>query len=568
MDDVLVGVFEDNLGMWGCPWHGSITGGQLRDSSGNLIRFTWGQPGSEIFNAGVNKCNDGYGWTLYQKLPGVSEINRTPEQLELDESLHHEWRNDFIVSGLGGPTLTQMRCHNLGIGGFIYAPDTSSRWLIQLGKAFTWSVAGGLTLPLNPKRFGDIREGQGSAAAVSYSVVKTAAEIGQSDAPASGFTLIARVVDILPDGTKAIIQLGSLNNASTTELFATPIGYLLLEMSGIPGVDFAASLTVLKDRSETAADPVNITTRISSTPNWSISQTSEISFDDPGTFPGCEGHQRIDYTLHVGPTPGLDPDYELERRIEYVDHVVSMYFDEGGTPQPILYNAELSKIGHRRHTITLVAGEYYTIESYIPSFVSPVACILSGEIVERTYPAYTKEYEALLDWTVSESYTAGGETVGYTMVGHWRYREYESSSENVTTTAPIIDENYITVDGTTFNNLLDPNLIEGGIDSWPDDYAFSSTGVSRNLIHEPTPGTQRVVSVAMRRYSNNLFGALWYNRRGDGTIVNGEISALSRDGDIQTSNIAGFNFNIGQFGSWNPITKQISINATSPMNWT
>jgi hypothetical protein len=568
MSAIPVGLFSPRIKLWGCPWHGYVTSSQLRDSAGNLVRFTWTQPGAQVFNAGVDKCRDNCGWTLYQKMPGVAVITRTPAQLALDASLKHEWRNDFIVSGLGAGTLTPMRIYDLPAGGFIYAPTAASRWLIQLGKTFTWTVAGGLTLPLNPRRFGDFRAGQPAQDAIAYSITKTAADMGQAAAPASGYTLIARVVDILPDGSKAIIQLGALNNASTTELYATAAGYLLLELSGIPGEDFAATLTVLKDRAATVAEPSTVTNRTSSTPNWSFSTTSEVTHDDPGSFPTCDGNKRTDYHVEVAPTGGMDLDYELESRVQFINHVVSMYFDEDGDPQPIYYSSELSKIGYRRHTINISSADYYKVESYIPSFVSPAGvCILSGEIIEETYPAFEKTYEAELDWTVSESFTVDGATVGYSMVGHWYHKEHESAADNVTTVSPVEDENYITVDGNTYHNLWSPNGIEGGTDSWPDEYFFS-TGISRNLIHEPTPGTLQVVSVGQRRYSNNLFGAYWYNRNSINTVVTGEVKAISRAGDVMTSNIAGFNFNIGQYGSWNPVTHEIKINSTSPMNWT
>jgi hypothetical protein len=568
MSDLLVGLFEDKITLHGCPWHGYIDSSQLRDASGNLVRFTWTQPGMPVVNATVDKCRDNYGWTLYQKMPGVAEVVRTPEELALDASLKHEWRNDFIVSGLGAGTLTPMRIHDMAVGGFIYAPTAANRWIIQLGRSFTWTAAGGLTLPLNPRRLGDIREGQPAQDAITYSIVKTATDIGQAGAPTSGFTLIARVVDIVPDGSKAIIQLGSLNDASTTESYATPIGYLLLELSGIPDDDFAATLTVLKDRTATNADPVTVTNRTSSTPNWSFSTTSEVTHEDPGSFPTCDGNKRTDYHVEAAPTGGMDLDYELESRVQYINHVVSMYFDGDGEPQPIYYNAELSKIGYRRHTISISEADYYKVESYIPSFIDPAGvCILSGDIIEETYPAYTKTYEAELDWTVSESFTVDGDTIGYSMVGHWYHKEHESAASNVVTTSPVEDENYITVDGNTYNNLWEPNRIEGGIDTWPDEYTFS-TGVSRNLIHEPTPGTLQVVSVAQRRYSNNLFGAYWYNRNSGGTILTGEVTAISKEGDQLASNIAGFGFNIGLYGSWNPVTKAIKYNSSSPINWT
>jgi hypothetical protein len=561
---------EDEIPLWGCPFHGRIFNSQLRNDANVVIVASWTQPGNVYTHDSVTKLFDNRGWTLYQKMPGVADIERTPEQLAEDTTNNYIWRNDVILSGVGSPEATttgNMRTYNAPIGGFIYAPDAVNRWLISLGKMVIWTVSGGLILNLNPKRFGVIW-GEGEETAIPYSITKTVAEIGQSSAAASGYTYIARVVDILPAGTKAIIQLSQLQNGVASELYATPCGYLLLEMSGTPGTDFAATISVLKTRETTFPNRIDDVNRTLIDPMWDINTTSEVTFDDPGPYPACEGFKRTDYTLSVAPiTSGMTKDVLLDATYNYVDHVISMYFDGAGVPQSVLYNKVFSKVGHRTHSVVLVEDTYFIKEEYIPSFVEPIACILSGDILEQTYPAYERDMDVELTWTVSESITVNGVVYSNTATGHWYYNEHDSVENDIVTTTTE-ESATVTVGGTTYDGLINPESIEGSIASWPEEYMFSEAEFI-NLIFEVSPGVLRVAGVGFRRYSNNLFGSYWFVRNASNAIVSGSLTAVSKEGNTLVTSLVGLNINtaIQPYGSWNPITKQIVINQVNPVNW-
>ena len=68
--------------MWGCPWHGLVTVSGLTLPNDTTIPF----PGPGVLN-------DTAGDTILLKVPGVPEIERSPEEAAADAAAGRQWWN-------------------------------------------------------------------------------------------------------------------------------------------------------------------------------------------------------------------------------------------------------------------------------------------------------------------------------------------------------------------------------------------------------------------------------------------------------------------------------------------
>lgn len=278
--------------VWGVPWHGRIGGEQLALPNG--LSMTWPQPGGVdlVVSGKTLKYYENAGYTYLQKMPGTPAVVRSPEEQAEDQAAGRQWKDAALISGpLGSSCL-----HSKQVGGWIYAAPDGSRWLITgaAGDA-SWHATGGVGYRLGISRFGDFGR---AAEAYSSTIGLTTAQMGQEtwQTTKSPYEVrFARVESIHPDGRAAIVRLHSVEVRSTFSGSSVTrkdiaLGFLLISLSGTPGVDFAATLTVLRTAAQTAGTTSNKEAAYSVVQfGMAITGRSVADYTD-NNYPTCSGY--------------------------------------------------------------------------------------------------------------------------------------------------------------------------------------------------------------------------------------------------------------------------------------
>ncbi|MDF3864194.1 hypothetical protein P3W53_06975 [Pseudomonas denitrificans (nom. rej.)] len=203
-----------------------------------------------LFDASAGIPRDDEGSTHLIKVPGIGELDMTPEEIAAERAAGRAWQNYALLSGSPLALLGQQ------MGGWICIDPDGQRWWIKpkagtLSPRYgTVSSAGPLTFTFEVRPYGYFEQGAEEAAPVEVGV--TLNNLGQANpsglSPPNGSILSMRMASISSHGRSVIISLlpTKTNPPDCRDL---PYGYLLLELAG-PGPEFEVTLTVLRSRAQ------------------------------------------------------------------------------------------------------------------------------------------------------------------------------------------------------------------------------------------------------------------------------------------------------------------------------
>jgi hypothetical protein len=256
---------DDSHRVWGCPWHGKVVNGTLTHSAGTKS-YPWLN-----FTARTVNCISAIPFSnLYADL---SWYPRTAGQLSGDGATGHVWRTYGLLVGTkkrlygqdttvtGAPT----NAYEVGYAAWLYAAPDGTVWRLSIPSidTTTGNLHSGGTVPptkdvvLKAQRFGLFRsrDSRGTADPVTYDYSKTLGMpfVGQTRASAIGYVGTMNLVgskvmlywcdpDCLTGGAGTSSYAGG--TAQGTNYSGGPLAAWLIECSGTPGVDFAASITL------------------------------------------------------------------------------------------------------------------------------------------------------------------------------------------------------------------------------------------------------------------------------------------------------------------------------------
>lgn len=531
----------------GCAWHGKVQDDVVHLPNGATRE--WPQPDGTMTNGAGLHYHWHRGFTFRQSMPWAEAPARSEEAAADDVVQGRQFLSSAILAGARSKAGdSEPYLHSKGIAGWLYAAPDNTVWKMHTTGPWSWSASTALSLNLNPRRFGAFGEPN---ALHFYTVTASAAAMQQTTPTLSteqGFG--ARVVDITPDGSKAIIMLYRLY---TTALDVEPIGFLLLTLSGTPGVDFNAAITVLASRA-TALGTVTDTNGVVVEHKFQgvYTATPEVE-DDRMAYPDCGGHITRTWAL---PAVSLDASEGVStnsiiasgqdiRRVE--DRIVGYWFDDTETPHPVKLLVD------RTFTADIPAYTVIPEASLIrrqDNNAGDGVCVLGSEYLHQAGAfSYSREAETIdrLEWKLE-----------------WKLSSISHVHEVVLTHS-------VNTSGTVLTPTGD--VAAGGVTGGEDLLASGSGGLAwgfsitsdrqANLGGGNSLAVLGVldnIGLGFNKYSNNLYGLV----RFDSTADNYTHKALHPFGTV-ASTVSAIN---AAYGSLNPITGQAEINSETPVSWT
>lgn len=533
----------------GCPWHGKVQDGAVHLP--NSTTLTWPQPDGTMTNDAGLHYHWHRGFTFRQSMPWAEAPVRSEEATADDVANGRQFLTSAILAGARSKAGdAEPYLHSQGIAGWLYAAPDNTVWKMNTMGPWSWSSATALSLNLNPRRFGAF----GVPNTLHFYTVTATASAMQQTTPAlsteQGFS--SRVVDITPDGSKAILMLYRLY---TSALDVEPVGFLLLTLAGTPGVDFAATISVLASRATALGTATDTDGVVAVNKFQGVYTESPEVVDDRTAYPVCGGHVTRTWDL---PGVSLDPSESIAsnsviasgqdiRRIE--DRIVGYWFDDTETPHPV------KLLVNRTFTAEIPA---YTITPGNPlirrsdNSAGSGVCILGSEYVHQvgTY-SYSREAETRdrLEWKM-EWKDSTISHVDEIMLTH----SVNTSGTVLTTTA-----GDVAAGGVTGGNDLSASGSGGtawsfAISSDRQAHIGGSAGVLAVL------GSLGNIGMGMNKYSNNLYGIV----RFDSVANDYEHKAVHPFGTIDSITSP----DNSPYGSLNPITGEVEINSSTPVSWT
>lgn len=533
--------------VWGVPWHGRVQGGLLHLP--NDTTRTWPQPDG----TSGGSITDHAGYTFLQKLPGVAEIVRTPEEQAADEAAGMEWRDSFIVSGTdtsgSAAALQWPQIHSKKLGGWIYAAPGGGRWLVKGGGTYNFSQGGMLNIPLRLVKFGDFG---GGAVTINLTASISSAAMGQSSPSLPDSSFSAKVEDITPAGNKAIVMLYASGKV--------PVGFLLLTLAGLPGVDFTAILSPLKTRTETlgVVDSVEGASRAhmiayhdfsTSIDDQCAASNFKITTYTPTAFVRMpEWWQAANVYVGSG-----------ENRMTLTGRVMAMWFDAEEEPQPLLLDSLQSYVVDAPLPTNTVSGQVVLRES----------CNGTGGLTWLEYMTTTRAQAVTETVTQTMTLSFAGEqvTTEYKIL---RASSMESQSTDVggavgnvphvSRSGHSTDSRLVTIDGVA---VTEYSTEQDGY----SNFHFVGNAVQWTMPATNIPNLREVTVSArgsptwrptVKRWSNNLIGL----RTQTTDFSYGP--AFSPLGIKQPATPAV----AGNYGSLNPSTGEAIFPSATPVSWT
>jgi len=499
---------------WGCPWHGKVQGASLTLPDGQ--QMAWPQP-----DEGVTP--DDAGFTLHAKMPGVPEVERTADEQALDELEGWQWLNSAIIAGAGA----NARLHGKAVGGWIYAAPDGSRWLVK-GLGPTSVSSGIVRMNLTLVRFGVLG---GAPASISASA-------SRSISVASGHYW--QVQDINEGGSKAIMMI----YAPAQKMW--PRGFMLLEITGQPGVDLSATLTTIHGTSVTPARAISNAGFTRLTP-WHAYREEEL------------GH--LKWRVYTGSTvwlpegePGPALHVSRPSRLNFsgtstfaASWPVSVFFNDVGEPQTVYVRIDKTVSMRFSFTSTMTGadGPYGTAdervfsERTVDDSIDTVATIriFSGSTVRGL--------------TVRESFTNTGQQTISNKPG----LDPEINGTQTSTGTRSGD-----IPSESAENTRELRVYTQSLDQFQP--VIFGTGMTMRI---PGPISFSGYSAKPHRWSNNLISVemvpsvvgVWSPFWTD---------AFSPSGTFPGSTAAGGQ--MPKYGSYNPITGEAVIGSATPVSWT
>jgi hypothetical protein len=530
----------------GCPWHGKVQGGLVHLP--NATTMAWPQPDGTMTDGFGVHFRWHKGFTFRQSMPWAEAPVRSEEAAEDDAANGRQFLTSAILAGARGKVGdTEPYLHSKGISGWLYAAPDDTVWKMNTMGPWSWT-SGPLSLNLNPRRFGAF----GVEDTIhNFTVTATAAAMQQTTpalVASGGFG--ARVTDITPDGKKAVIMLYRL---FSTGLDVEPVGFLLLTLSGIPGINFNAVITVLASRLTTLGTVTSTDGITRENKFQGVRSDTPAVVDDTTAYPACGGHVTRTWAMTpVVLTPGggitsnsLIASGEDVRRV--IDRIVGYWFDETAAPFPVYLQVD------RTFSCDIPA---YTITPGDPlirrkdNAPGSGVCVLGTEYTHQvgTY-SYSRYAEALdhLEWKLQ-----------------WKGFE-------VTHVIEIAETLDISESGTV-SALIGSDVAQGGVTggSGISSSGHGSTwGTALDAEIQSHLGGSAVIevlsvledeSIGFSKWSNNLYGIVLFD------VVSNQYDhrAIHTFGEIGSTVSASFN----AYGSLNPITGEAVINSSTPVSWT
>jgi len=500
------------------------------------------------------------GKTLYQKMPWAPGITRTPEQISSDTADGIEWRDDVLITGARNQIYGQQ------LDGWLYAGPDGNPWHID-AIPFEGSIGTSFNEIVTVSLFGRV-----GVPAEKYDVTVTLADTGQS-APSLTASPQAEVLDITPDGSKAVIMIWSRTDRppfTTVALDKMSLGFLLLELSGTPGVDFVASLSVLRTRDQTLglSHDTGNPAIVQVTYYTDLGETTEEVIVGGAD---CSGYREIKVTPSAYPTSGTGASFSVGtvsgQRVRGVsDRIVGMWFDASGTPQDV----------------TLSFSATYTIDS--PGLTQSA----SGQYVRREYhtggtsgfceygPAelissYTRTYSRFVQRSIDVSIKLQhlGDSVEWLM-GRDETSDYSyarSSAEAFTEaweTSEVVDSGFGSYSRSSNNDWNFQSSQRDG------DAPIGFTPDERLRLSEPfflgifVNGDFVNNRIGWMRYSNNAIG-IYQITDTDGAAATWRqgpvIHPAGKDSQVYA------NPSLQRYGSFNPSSAELVRNEPQPVCW-
>lgn len=546
---------------WGCPWHGKVQSGQLTLSNGQSLE--WPQPDGTGVAENPNNPElwhpENAGYTWLQRMPGLSAVQRTADELAADQAAGRQWLHQAIVAGGRDAHL-----HGTRIGGWIYGAPDGSRWLAQFAGLLSWTSSGGLSLAGHLVRFGVL----GGAAQRTYIERSLSnAMLGQSEWIDE--SRYAQVEDISPDGGRAIIALYRADTVGglVQEL---PIGFALLEITGSPGVDLVVALSVLRTADQTVQAAV--VDNSASIQRFTLQQTVARSVDSSGVSPSpeCSGTYAITetysiaYVAHPAGSPYYTGTNSTEQR-----RIVALAFDGNGVIHEAVLTSRLSSTANEAPPSVMVSG---VDRGYAYSEAVGGSCEIRYPIVYQTrtsigYAINSTRIdvsEAVLEFagrsiTARATKTRAVESSWTDVVGSG------TASAQTTNTSAFTAE----IDGQAASSRSQTSSSSQKFDGTLGIDIYGQGEVALPYVSWGYDNTGEGFVVNIKRWSNKLIGLRIKHRSGDACGIHwsdGLHPGGTAAGGYEATDAA---FNSAKiFGSLNPITGEAVIMSDTPISWT
>ena len=224
--------------VWGNPWHGKV----VVDNNtlyGMSIENATGLHPLPPNTARIDREPDSH--LVY--VPGTPPVERTGDELAYDLARGHRWQNkEVLLMQEGGAASLGLR----PVPGYIFVDAAGKIWTAQLSLPTYITPGQALTGTVTLRAYGVFG---GEPEEVQLPV--TLADIGQDGEalPDNSLRLHARLSAMSSNGRQAVVALFG-ENASYTRATTLPVGWLMLELSGVTGAHVAA-LRVHRSRAET-----------------------------------------------------------------------------------------------------------------------------------------------------------------------------------------------------------------------------------------------------------------------------------------------------------------------------
>lgn len=574
--------------VWGVPWHGRIEGGQLTLPNGTTK--PWPQPaGVDLIVAGKTlQYYENAGYTYLQRMPWAVAVPRSPEELAEDQAAGRQWPDGALISGpLGSAYL-----HSLAAGGWIYGAPDGSRWLISgAGGDSSWEATGGVAYRLGLTRFGDF--GQASTSYVT-TIGLTTAQMGQPTWDTSQDTYeqrYARLESIRPDGSAAIVRLHSVEvrlgfSGSTVSRKNIALGFLQITLSGTPGIDFAATLTVLRTAAQTAGTAM-VKQAAYSLAQFGMAITGQSVADyTVNDYPACTGYLEGTETRTLVSGAG---DYATESypvtndtsETRVTGRIVDLWFTPAGEIEEVALDCAYVT----RYALSAPTRSYQATYIYrSPDSAANGVCTLAGTTawiwtdispVFRQDATESNARSSSATTTVTATLRAGARAVSLTST---ILRTIDDSYSRT-----ISDSQLAAVSGSRLESqrwdsfgwsredssqaVYSDNTPGAGLDGVPIGQAQADTFAA--LLSGVGAYSNDVASLRLAKWSNGAIGFVSTNRADEIRWSEALTPGGSVAGAAETTpQAAGAWYDYRPYGAWNPLTGEAVIASATPVSWT
>lgn len=521
---------------WGVPWHGKVQGGVLTLPNGTTL--PWGQPSA------VEGFPEVSGYTFAQKMPGVAAITRTTEEAAADALEGREWRNQFIVGGAGGDVFI----HGKRAGGWIYSADDGTRWVCTALGESSFSQGGTLSMSFQFRRFGVLG---GAAVTVQSSASISSAGMGQLSPTLSGVSnYLAQVEDIAPDGRSAIVML------YPNGLKGWPVGFLLLTLSGTPGVAMTRVLSVIYTRGQTLGTATGANGITVHSAREDPGTSEEVADDQRGPAPNCGYIDYIKESVIYTPTGPSGQLGEDNRGVS--SRVIAVLFN-AGSPTPVTLTTSGSVVADDAPVkVTAIGGQHIYRANYI---ASGGACVQGAYTLEGS-AFYTRSLVGSITAARTITMSYAGASVSFT-----ESRDFSRSSSN-----EWVGQNFGPFSGqsrtdsdVSSGTLSETQMLDGVVTFTQsrDEPVFIGDAIpSIRLTHDqlgrPT-GTAHSFDVL--RMSNNILALTAVNTATGARLIKplcptGALAPLTTASGAPAT-----------YSAYNPITGEADVFSATPVSW-